>query len=58
MGYDMYLAGIGAVAWVLMPDQASRPIVLSVGGPVGRIRGREDHIVRTTRAVIRRHLGS
>ncbi len=58
MGYDLYLPGIGAVAWLLLPDSASRPIVLSIGGPVDRIRAREDHIVKTTRAAIRRHLGS
>jgi len=57
-GYDMYVPGIGAVAWVLQPDSRLRPIVLSVGGPVDRIRAREGPIVKATRAAIRRHLGN
>jgi IclR family transcriptional regulator, KDG regulon repressor len=58
MGYDLYMSGIGAIAWVLLPDKVPRPIVLSVGGPVARIRAREAQIVKATRAALRRHLGS
>jgi IclR family KDG regulon transcriptional repressor len=58
VGYDMYITGIGAIAWVLLPANVPRPIVLSVGGPVARIRARETHIVKVTRAALRRHLGA
>jgi DNA-binding IclR family transcriptional regulator len=56
--YDLYVAGIGAIAWVLQPPGAQRPIVLSVGGPADRVKAREAHIVRAGRAAIRRHLGA
>ena len=58
MGYDLYMAGVGAIAWVLRPANVPRPIVLSVGGPVARIRAREAQIVKAARAALRRHLGS
>jgi DNA-binding IclR family transcriptional regulator len=57
VGYDLYAPGVGAIAWALQPAGAQRPVVLSVGGPADRVRAREPHIVRTTRAAIRRHLG-
>jgi len=57
VGYDMYLEGIGAIAWPLRPEAGPHAMVLSVGGPTDRIKAREASIIRTTRAAIRAHLG-
>jgi DNA-binding IclR family transcriptional regulator len=56
-GYGLHLRDIGALAWSLVPEGAPRPIVLSIGGPVARIREREAHLVKAVRAAIRCHLG-
>jgi IclR family transcriptional regulator, KDG regulon repressor len=58
VGYDMYMSGIGAIAWVLRPEAGPYSVVLSVGGPSDRVKSREASIIRTTRAAIRAHLGA
>jgi IclR family KDG regulon transcriptional repressor len=58
VGYDLYLVGVGAIAWLLKPDSTGRPIVLSIGGPTERIRMRESALIRAGRQAIRQHLGT
>jgi DNA-binding IclR family transcriptional regulator len=56
VGYDLYLPGVGAIAWLLKPEDKGPTVVLSVGGPSDRIKNRETSIVRTTRAAMDTHL--
>lgn len=58
VGYDLYVKGVGAVAWALATEGGGHTLVLSVGGPSDRVKNREASIVRTTRAAIREHLGA
>jgi DNA-binding IclR family transcriptional regulator len=57
-GYDLYLPGVGAIAWLLRAETGSHSIVLSIGGPSERIKAHEASIVRTVKAAIRKHLGT
>ena len=52
-GYDMYLDGVGAIAWLLPAPEGVRGTVLSVSGPSGRLRANEAKIVRIAPAIMR-----
>ena len=52
-GYDMYLDGVGAIAWLLPAPAGVRGTVLSVSGPTARLRVNEAAIVRTAPAILR-----
>ena len=54
-GYDVYVKGIGIIAFPLHSQTGSRPFVLAIAGPTERIRENEDRIIRVAKKSINKH---
>ncbi|MDJ0709499.1 MAG: helix-turn-helix domain-containing protein [Woeseiaceae bacterium] len=54
-GYDVFIDGIGIIAFPLASQTGARPFVVAIAGPTERIRANEDEIVRAARRAINKH---
>ena len=54
-GYDVYVDGIGIIAFPLVSANGARPFVVAIAGPTERMRTGEDEILRAAREIIERH---
>jgi len=54
-GYDVYIEGIGAIAFPLCSHTGSHPFVVGVAGPTDRIRSNEARIMKVAKRAINKH---
>lgn len=54
-GYDVYIEGIGIIAFPLCSQTDGRPFVVAVAGPTERIRENEEQIIRVAKRAINKH---
>lgn len=56
-GYDLYMPGLGAIAWALPAQNSGHSLVMAIGGPSERLKRREWEIVHAVGATLSQRLG-